>query len=77
MNHDYAHCLDYSPNCPKDCFRGMLIRDLRDNNKINLIGTPIAWSHFDGTDECKKGGTYGSRKRRNAGLVQGGPRCRE
>lgn len=54
MNHDYAHCLDYSPDCPKDCFRGMLIRDLRDNNKINLIGFPIAWSHLKGTEECKK-----------------------
>lgn len=70
MNHDYAHCLDYSPGCPMDCFRGMLIRDLRDSNKINLIGVPIAWSHFDGTDECKKGGAYGGRKRRNEGALQ-------
>lgn len=22
MNHDYAHCLDYSPDCPKECFIG-------------------------------------------------------
>lgn len=70
MNHDYTHCLDYSPNCPKDCFRGMLIRDLRDNNNINLIGTLIVWSHLYGTEECKKRGVYGSRKRRNEGAMQ-------
>lgn len=54
MNHDYAHCLDYSPDCPKECFRGNLIRDLRNNNTINLIGVPIAWSHLKDTEECKK-----------------------
>lgn len=54
MNHDYAHCMDYSPDCPKDCFRGKLIRDLRENNTITLIGVPIAWSHLEGTDECKR-----------------------
>lgn len=28
MNHDYAHCLDYEDDCPKNCFRGELVRDL-------------------------------------------------
>lgn len=54
MNHDYAHCMDYRDDCPMECFRGKLIRDLRGNNTINLIGVPIAWSHLKGTDECKR-----------------------
>jgi hypothetical protein len=29
MNHDYAHCANYSRDvCPKECFRGKLVRDL-------------------------------------------------
>ena len=54
MNHDYAHCLDYSPDCPKECFRGKLIRDLRNNNTSNLSGVQLTWSHLKGTEECKK-----------------------
>lgn len=51
MNHDYAHCMDYSPDCPKDCFRAKLARD--------LVEHPIWWrglsyTHFKGTEECKK-----------------------
>jgi hypothetical protein len=51
MNHDYEHCLDYSPNCPKNCFRAKLERDLAVH--------PIWWKglsymHFKGTEECKK-----------------------
>ena len=29
MNHDNAHCLDYKDDCPKECFRGQLVRDLQ------------------------------------------------
>lgn len=49
MNHDYAHCLDYSEDCPKDCFRGELVRDLRDGQY-----RWVAWMHLEGTEECKK-----------------------
>lgn len=52
MNHDYAHCLDYSPDCPKECFRAMLTKDLE--GRIDLGGIPLTWMHFKGTDECKK-----------------------
>ena len=51
MNHDYAHCLDWKPTCPKKCFRAQLVRDLN-RNKIRLHGIPISWVHFKGTDEC-------------------------
>ena len=49
MNHDYAHCMDYTEDCPKECFRGQLVRD--------LDGVPISrvqWVSFKGTEECKK-----------------------
>ena len=36
MNHDYVHCLDYTEDCPEECFRAMLVRDLQ---KIN----PVIW----------------------------------
>ena len=29
MNHDYAHCLDFTKDCPKECFRAELSRDLK------------------------------------------------
>ena len=48
MNHDYAHCMDYTENCPKECFRGQLVRDL-DGVPINRV----RWTSFKGTDECK------------------------
>ena len=49
MNHEYAHCMDYTEDCPKECFRGQLVRD--------LDGVPISrvqWVSFKGTEECKK-----------------------
>ena len=52
MNHDYAHCLDFSKGCPKDCFRAQLTRDLK--RRIDLGGIPLTWMHFKGTEECKK-----------------------
>ena len=54
MNHDYAHCADYESRCPKDCFRGELVRDLRARG--DLAWLPVSWVHFKGTDECKRGG---------------------
>ena len=52
MNHDYAHCLDFSNSCPKDCFRAQLTRDLK--RRIDLGGIPLTWMRFKGTEECKK-----------------------
>ena len=45
MNHDNAHCIDYTDNCPKECYRGALVRDL----KLHQI---VTWTHFKGTAEC-------------------------
>ena len=47
MNHDYAHCLDYSDDCPEECFRGMLVRDLHKQD-IKIA----SWTHFIDTNEC-------------------------
>ena len=53
MNHDYAHCLDFKDDCPKDCFRAQLVRDLHRRN--DLWAKPVSWMHLKGTDECKRG----------------------
>ena len=53
MNHDYAHCLDYTENCPKDCFRAELQRDIKENRSV-FIGVPLAYSHLGSTVECLK-----------------------
>ena len=50
MNHDYEHCLDYNVDCPKECFRGQLVRDLQENGKTMIV----LWMSFEGTDECMK-----------------------
>lgn len=52
MNHDYAHCADYRKDCPKDCFRAQLVRDLK--QRTDLIWLRVSWIHFKGTDECRK-----------------------
>ena len=52
MNHDYAHCMDYKDDCPTECFRARLTKDLR--NRTNLPWKPYSWMHFKGTDECKR-----------------------
>lgn len=52
MNHDYAHCLDYTANCPKECFRAQLQRDLEER-RSEFIGVPLTCSHLSGTVECK------------------------
>lgn len=50
MNHDYEHCLDYNADCPKECYRGQLVRDLQANGKPMIV----SWMSFEGTDECIK-----------------------
>lgn len=47
MNHDYSHCADYDKKkCPKECFRGELVRDL-----VNYR-LPVSFMHFKGTEQC-------------------------
>ncbi len=50
MNHDYEHCLDFERNCPKECFRAQLVRDL----SVNIQYREISWMHFKGGVECLK-----------------------
>ena len=52
MNHDYAHCLDYTKDCPKDCFRAELQRDIEEN-RSEFIGVPLTYAHFRGKAECE------------------------
>ena len=52
MNHDYAHCADWKPDCPEQCFRGQLVIDL--HKRQDLCGVPMSWAHLKGTDECIK-----------------------
>ena len=56
MNHDYAHCLDYKDDCPKECFRAQLVRDLRKYGNLApyAINIPVTWMHFEGTEECMR-----------------------
>ena len=55
MNHDnYAHCIDFTDNCPKDCFRAQLVRDLNDHRDKYPPTYPVSWMHLLGTNECKK-----------------------
>ena len=50
MNHDYAHCADYKKGiCPKECFRGELVRDL---NRVPYMRAIVSWMAFKGTEEC-------------------------
>lgn len=52
MNHDATHCIDYTPRCPKTCYRARLTIDL-ESRFIDFIGVPMSWSHFKDTDECE------------------------
>ena len=56
MNHvGYTHCSDYTSNCPKECFRAELTRDLFDNSTLDMARLLLySWAYFKGTDECKK-----------------------
>lgn len=50
MNHDYAHCENFTEKCPKRCFRAKLSRDLEDYNGDMMI----TYCSFINTDECPK-----------------------
>ena len=45
MNHDYTHCLDYNDDCPDECFRAQLAKDLKP-------GMIVSFASFKDTDEC-------------------------
>lgn len=52
MNHDYAHCLDCTDDCPKDCFRAQLVREALDKHL-----TMVDFAHFKGNEpvaECRE-----------------------
>ena len=50
MNHDQAHCTDYTWNCPKKCYRANLTRELKELPVHSQF--PVAWASFRGTPEC-------------------------
>ena len=52
MNHDYAHCSDYRKDCPKDCFRAQITKELM--QRTDLAGIPLTWMSFKGTEGCKR-----------------------
>lgn len=50
MGHDYAHCNDFTDDCPKERFRAQLVRDLE-----NIpIWYRVSYTHFKGTEERKR-----------------------
>ena len=54
MNHDYAHCLDYSEKCPRSCFRGKLVREVQHYGEMAPYAFGrLTWEHMKGTEECK------------------------
>ena len=52
MNHDYAHCADFTEKCPKKCFRAQLVRDLDNADLPSELC--LSWMNFKGTEECPK-----------------------
>ena len=49
MNHDYEHCIDFKDDCPKDCFRARLVRDLEKNFPYKTV----SWMSFKDSLECE------------------------
>lgn len=48
MNHDYTHCMDWTKDCPKECFRARITSD--------LVNYPfeVSYAHLKDTKECLK-----------------------
>lgn len=67
MNHDANHCLDYTPKCPKKCYRAQLTEDLRKRVNYPL---PTSWAHYKGTKECHLKPTGGRVKEDAGGLLR-------
>lgn len=53
MNHDVAHCLDYTKRCPSKCPKVELERDLRRYPALYL-GQNFDYMHFSGTAICER-----------------------
>ena len=53
MNHDNAHCIDFKDDCPEECYRAQLVRDL-EQNYPNMA---VSWMDLKGTEECKRNET--------------------
>ena len=51
MNHDNAHCLDYTSECPTTCYRARLTKELQDNPSIIRF---VSWTHLYGTEVVMK-----------------------
>lgn len=49
MNHDYAHCIDFKDDCPRECLRAQLVRDL----EKNFPDMEVSWVSFKDTHECE------------------------
>ena len=47
MNHDYAHCADFTEDCSKECFRAQLAKDLKP-------GMIVSFMSLKDTEECKR-----------------------
>lgn len=61
MNHDYAHCLNYTDDCPKDCFRAQLVMDA-----LSKHLAMVDWAHFKGNEaECRE---YTRQKRQKGDI---------
>lgn len=55
MNHDACHCMDYRKEiCPKKCYRAELTQDYFEMTEKGEIDFPTSWSHFYGTQYCKR-----------------------
>ncbi len=50
MNHDAAHCSDFTEDCPVECYRAVLCRDVKESKLYNI---PLAWASLKGTRECR------------------------
>jgi hypothetical protein len=58
MNHDYAHCLDFTEDCPVECFRAELSRDLK-RMENGGRGMWLSWMSFKETGCCPLEGDDG------------------
>lgn len=63
MLHDYAHCCDYTADCPKDCFRAQLVRDLHKDPRMKNV--PVSWQSFIGSTNCPLPKTEKQKKEGN------------
>lgn len=53
MNHDYEHCADFRDDCPKDCSRAELVRDLKAHPDVYAYRY-TSWMHFGANLDCPR-----------------------